>query len=764
MDSMFFMLNYRVSKFLINLSNYKLNKHEISVLDKGLTFVPSPSTYSLLDLESNSNNLIRRVKLVDYFGTQSDNYDPTLFKNRFNSPSYWTPIVCSVHSMNTVTDIQSTTNEIISKTTDGHQNLFLHNKNNISHDEKNAIHSLKHNTDIVIKSADKGGAVVVMDKYLYIAEAYRQLNNTKYYSRITKSVSGNNAVEISGLINNLYDNGHISQRQKVFFMPAAEPKPRQFYLLPKVHKPTHKWPNIKMPEGRPIVSCCGSELHGIGKLIDYYLQPFCTLNPSYIKDTYHFISKIRNQVIQPNYLLVTADVSSLYTNMDKDIILSVIKQFFTSFPDSNRPDKQLLELLELSLCGNDFMFNEEYFLQILGMAMGNPCAPSCANLFLEKLDKSCMSYFIAVLLFSRFLDDIFFVWTDTKERLLTFQDYVNNLIPNIKVTFTISEQSVNFLDLTVFKHMDEGICTLQTKPYFKETDTHQLLHTTSYHPKHIFKSVVKSQFIRLKRLSSFKNHYDDAVHTLCKVLLTRGYSKRYLRHCQHHIWYNYTHKPPTQSQNLPIVVKYNSIGLHCAHEWRKILQKNPIFHNIRLITAFSIHKNLGSILTSSKLLQIRTQNAPAPINFRGCEQCSSTRCKACNYITTNNQTRSYQTGRFFQINSHITCKSESLVYVITCKKCHLQYVGETGRSLGERICDHLSCIRLNKCTPIGLHFNTPLHNISHFSIIGIELTNPNDITYRKKRESFWQRVLQTIFPKALNNLNTHNIDIDPVLI
>ena len=66
-------------------------------------------------------------------------------------------------------------------------------------------------------------------------------------------------------------------------------KARQFYLLPKIHKDRNKWPNDRMPEGRRIVSDCGSETHRIIEYIDYFLQPLPTSHEAYIKDTYDFV-------------------------------------------------------------------------------------------------------------------------------------------------------------------------------------------------------------------------------------------------------------------------------------------------------------------------------------------------------------------------------------------------------------------------------------------------------------------------------------------
>ena len=51
---------------------------------------------------------------------------------------------------------------------------------------------------------------------------------------------------------------------------------------------------------------------------------------------------------------------------------------------------------------------------------------------------------------------------------------------------------------------------LQTRVFFKETDTHQLLHKNSYHPKHTTRGILKSQLLRFKRISSNHDDYNNA--------------------------------------------------------------------------------------------------------------------------------------------------------------------------------------------------------------------------------------------------------------
>jgi len=138
--------------------------------------------------------------------------------------------------------------------------------------------------------------------------------------------------------------------------------------------------------------------------------------------------------------------------MNINRILRVTESALRKHPQFRRPDKQLLELLKITLKNNDFTFNGEFFLQICGTAMGKTYAPGLADLYLEDFDERAMHGFrIKPQLFYRFLDDIFFIWTGTEAELKEFEKYLNSLIDGIKITFNFSADSVDFLDTTIYK-------------------------------------------------------------------------------------------------------------------------------------------------------------------------------------------------------------------------------------------------------------------------------------------------------------------------
>ena len=77
-------------------------------------------------------------------------------------------------------------------------------------------------------------------------------------------------------------------------------------------------------------------------------------------------SKLKNP---KHSFVVTLDIDSMYTNIGIDAGFNSVKRAFDRYPDSDRPDKNIIDLIELSLKGNDFEFNGEMYQQVCGCAM-----------------------------------------------------------------------------------------------------------------------------------------------------------------------------------------------------------------------------------------------------------------------------------------------------------------------------------------------------------------------------------------------------------
>ena len=102
---------------------------------------------------------------------------------------------------------------------------------NLSSEEWLALKNLRKRHDIVIKSADKGGAVVVWRSDLYKEEALRQLSDTSFYAKFEKTLTANNQKIVKDTIQNL-----IVSKNYRLLLPISSSlplEPRVFTFYPK---------------------------------------------------------------------------------------------------------------------------------------------------------------------------------------------------------------------------------------------------------------------------------------------------------------------------------------------------------------------------------------------------------------------------------------------------------------------------------------------------------------------------------------------------
>lgn len=80
------------------------------------------------------------------------------------------------------------------------KNISQDNKNNLSMEERQSLDKLHKNSSIVIKNADKEGAVVVLDADLYKKEASWQLSDITTYRKLKSDPTTSFRNELSTLL------------------------------------------------------------------------------------------------------------------------------------------------------------------------------------------------------------------------------------------------------------------------------------------------------------------------------------------------------------------------------------------------------------------------------------------------------------------------------------------------------------------------------------------------------------------------------------
>lgn len=711
---------------IINLSHhFRPNSHQIELLEKGLSFIPT------LDIHKQQNQTLRkdvtsyhrRLKLATHFDRTEDEEIP-----RFQPASLWEP---------KAKDVPNSLKELIQLDRITIQELpgQIKEKQNINRDQVRALKSLSQNQDIIIKPADKGSSIVIMDREQYVQEGMRQLNNTAHYMPLDAPIYHQTAIDTKRIFKKLREKKIIDHKQERYLLGQSNPRPRFLYLLPKIHKKPESWTvPFEIPPGRPIVSDINSETYGSAEFIEYYLNPLSVKHPSYVKDSYDFIEKVKMMAIPQDALLCSIDIDSLYTNINTAAGMTAIKEIFKKYPDRHRPDAELLELLEINLTKNDFEFDGKTFLQTSGTAMGKRFAPSYANIYMALWEETALQKCrLKPTQYLRYLDDIFCIWTHSMEEFDEFIRVLNTHHNSITVKCVTSKEHIDFLDTTVYKGPDfNNSGRLDLKVFFKETDTHALLHKTSFHPNHCFAGIVKSQLLRFKRICTQETDFKNACKILFSALRKRGYTRTFLRKAARTF---HLVKVRDTRPKIPLVTNYSSLSLLANTRMKANFEnrEDNLLEEFTIISAYRRNKNLQDYLVHSRL---KSQN--------------QTRRDTPNYYVPKELVKNRISGEVFTIKQKIPYNTPNCVYLISCTTCNLQYVGQTKNKLNDRLNQHRYNINNRKQTSLLIVQHFIQHGIESLNISGLEYNPHWTCGQRKFQEVEWINRLETRHPQGLN--------------
>ncbi|XP_014779461.1 uncharacterized protein LOC106875729 [Octopus bimaculoides] len=174
-----------------------------------------------------------------------------------------------------------------------------------------------------------------------------------------------------------------------------------FYGIPKVHKSkviseackkaTDVFIKILSPKNlklRPIIAGPACETHRLSNFLDTHLKPFLNHIKSYIRDDIDMLNHLPKTVNEKT-LLVSFDVVNLYSNIPHILGIETITFWLNnySFELPTRLNKELvIEELRFILQNNYFIFNNNYYRQRSGTAMGTRTAPSFTNLVMGYIE------------------------------------------------------------------------------------------------------------------------------------------------------------------------------------------------------------------------------------------------------------------------------------------------------------------------------------------------------------------------------------------
>ena len=382
---------------------------------------------------------------------------------------------------------------------------------------------------------------------------------------------------------------------------------------------------------RPIVSCVNTFAYDASALLANILSLLTGNSDFTVTNSAHFASVISSEKIQDHEIMVSFDVESLFTNVPIEGAVQAALRKVES--DPTLADRTTLTPAQIAN-RLDFVLRSTYF-QYNGsiyeqQAMGSPVSAVIVNLYMETFEEQAIES-------APFKPKIWKRYVDDtftildRDRVDSFLQHLNSQQPTIRFTMeTKNDNKIAFLDASVPREPDGR---LTTSVYRKPTHTDQYFAYDSHHPQSVKRGIVKCLYDRAKRLVIKPSVITAEKKHLSSVLVSNGYPSSFMQKIS---------KARTAPKKEP-VAEFKSTAVlpyvqGVSEPFRRCLEQQGIR------TVFISETTLRSHL-------VRPKDTVDP------------------------------------------AKQHGVVYRIPCE-CGKVYIGETGRSMHERIKEHDSDIRL----------------------------------------------------------------------
>ena len=230
--------------------------------------------------------------------------------------------------------------------------------------------------------------------------------------------------------------------------------------------------------------------------------------------------------------MASLDVDSLFTNipLDETIDICVDNLYNDNENPPNTPKHDFRNLLSIATKESFFMFNNKYYKQVDGVAMGSPLGPALAKIFMcsfeSKWLRDCANDFKPVF-YRRYVDDIFalFSFPDHADK---FKEYLSSKHPNINFSIEKEKDScLPFLDINIF-HENEKFAT---NVYRKKTLSGVYTNFKSFIPETYKIGLIKSLLFRCFSLCSDFIKFHHEIDELKSILYKNSYPRDLIDKC-----------------------------------------------------------------------------------------------------------------------------------------------------------------------------------------------------------------------------------------
>ena len=360
-----------------------------------------------------------------------------------------------------------------------------------------------------------------------------------------------------------------------------------------------------------------------------------------------------------------------------------------------------------------------------------------------------------ILLWKRYIDDVFALIKGSEEECRDLVDFLNTLMPGVvKFTFDFSEQKIQFLDLEI--SIVDG--KLETNLFIKPTNLQLYLDYFSNHPEHCKVGIAYSQALRVIERCSRPENARYHLENLKNKLKEKNYPEHLIdeqfgrakEKDRKSLIFKQRKGKATDDKKVRLIFTHNAKNPP-LHQWlregKKLLARNEkakkIGEKLQIVTRQP--KNLQRIVSGTN----KGGGGGLPPIDAGCHKCKKCRV-LCPILKEGKKFMSTNTKKIYTIRKNLDCNSTYVVYLGTCLKCKGQYVGKTSRAFKARHSGHKSEIK-RQYGGLGHHYGGD--NGCGYGMVSMQIIDQveqGDDEALADCEVYWQHQLRCFVENGAN--------------
>ena len=732
-------LEWNKQKPLINLTDHIFENREIELMENNSKCVWTNEKDALLNLIVKQNNVAKKIVDTTIYASQNKSsiqpaIDPTKITKKLYKNNNFTVFQKTPNTLKQTIDKMSITlNDM----------LLIDNACGDNKKDNNWINNLQNSLskDFIFIKADKGGSNVVMKREDYDLQTQIVLENPILYTKVAKNPTETLNRKLIKYLGSLKNNETIS-KTTYDYVRCSTPRIPVFKIYPKIHKNPTSY--------RPVVDSFDSFNYYLAKYLVSILKKYDDSINTQIKNS----TTLKNEILflppttYSNFSMASLDIVALYPSINRGDAIDQLLKLYDQDENqtTNIPTQTMRELLGWATV-SIFNHNGQIYKQRNGLSMGSPISSILANVYINQVIENHPHFNNdKIVFYKRYMDDTLLLWKGDQK---SFEEHVNNLnkiTDNIQFTSEFeSNQSINFLDLNINRQPDTDFTF---KFHKKDYAVINPINWKSLHPPKMKMGIFKGYTHRILNATSIKSDIIKTITFLIFCFHLRGYPIHMLLDSTYRAINN---KGKTYCEWLLNDLDTTNINLDsCPRDTKTPHNSDPQDSQLLIYAPMNYVPFFSDVITKKWKNALKPQSTKIIFSQRPMKNTLTT-------ILSRSNNRDSDKG---------------LIYGAICKQCppkstpihpnthttKFDYIGETGRTLQNRIKEHESNSRDNN-SAIRNHIDTTGHNDIAYEIILKECD-----TFTRK---IWENKIITKCKPTWNTSETYDsylkLDFDSII-